>query len=82
MSLNNNESDQRFILQQHSSPPVTDMKPIEEGRHGHLVTQILETQKELEDDSHRQSQDGQPKKVEIVSPAAHPCDKNICLMGK
>lgn len=51
--------------QQQSSHPVTDTKPIEEGRHGHLVAQILETQKDLEDDSHHQSQDSQPKKVEI-----------------
>ncbi|XP_023706076.1 TRAF3-interacting protein 1 isoform X3 [Cryptotermes secundus] len=51
--------------QQQSSLPVTDTKPIEEGRHGHLVAQILETQKDLEDDSHHQSQDHQTKKVEI-----------------
>jgi hypothetical protein len=63
-----------LILQQESSPPVTDTKPIEEGRHGHLVAQILETQKDLEDDSHHQSQDSQPKKVEIVSSAAHVYD--------
>jgi hypothetical protein len=31
------------------------------------VTQILETKSELEDDGHHQSQDGQLKKVEIVS---------------
>lgn len=70
-----------LVLQQQSSPPVTDTKPIEEGRHGHLVAQILETQKDLEDDSHHQSQSSQRKKVEIVSPAAHMCD-NICLVGK
>lgn len=44
-----------------SPPPAPDTKE----QHGHLVTQILETQKELEDDGHHQSQNIQPKKVEI-----------------
>ncbi|GFG28637.1 hypothetical protein Cfor_06571 [Coptotermes formosanus] len=44
-----------------SPPPAADTKE----QHGHLVTQILETQKELEDDGQYQSQNSQPKKVEI-----------------
>jgi len=52
-----------MIFQPLSPPPATDTKE----QHGHLVTQILETQKELEDDGHHQSQHSQPKKVEIVS---------------
>jgi len=51
-----------MIFQPLSPPPAADTK-----EHGHLVTQILETQKELEDDGHHQSQHSQPKKVEIVS---------------
>jgi len=52
-----------MIFQPLSPPPAADTKE----QHGHLVTQILETQKELEDDGHHQSQHSQPKKVEIVS---------------
>jgi hypothetical protein len=51
-----------LILHPQSAPPAAGMK-----QHGHLVAQILETKNELEDDGHHQSQDGQPKKVEIVS---------------
>jgi hypothetical protein len=51
------------LFQPPSPPPAADTKE----QHGHLVTQILETQKELEDDGQYQSQNSQPKKVEIVS---------------
>jgi hypothetical protein len=71
-----------LILQQQTSPPITDGKPIEEGKHGHLVAQILETQKELEDDSHHQSQDSQPTKVHLVSLVAYVCDKKYLLDRK
>lgn len=37
------------------------------------MTQILETQKELEDDGHHESQHSQPKKVEIVSSVMEYC---------
>jgi hypothetical protein len=52
-----------MIFQPLSPPAAADTTE----QHGHLVTQILETQKELEDDGHHQSQNSQPKKVEIVS---------------
>lgn len=58
-----------MIFQPLSPPPAADTKE----QHGHLVTQILETQKELEDDGHHQSQHSQPKKVEIVSSVMEYC---------
>ncbi|XP_069688001.1 TRAF3-interacting protein 1 isoform X2 [Periplaneta americana] len=61
------ESQTSVITEEQPPPlqPITELKPVEEGQHGHLVAQILETQKELEDDIHHQSQDGQTKRVEI-----------------
>ncbi|KAJ9597228.1 hypothetical protein L9F63_011902 [Diploptera punctata] len=47
------------------APSSVETKPAVEGDHGHLVAQILETQKELEDESRLPNQDRQTKKVEI-----------------
>ena len=48
-------------------PMPLDTKPAADEDHGHLVAQILETQKELEDESRLPNQSTQSKKVEIVS---------------
>ena len=60
------ESQNAVVIEE--PPVVVDTKqPVVEGSHGHLVAQILETQKELEDESRLPNQDRQSKKVEIVS---------------
>jgi hypothetical protein len=59
-----------LLFQPQPLPHAADLKSIEGGQHGHLVAQIVETQKELEDKGHFQSQDSQPRKVEIVSTSA------------
>lgn len=66
------DEDDAFIMVESQVPVVTQDQPLSpppaadtKEQHGHLVTQILETQKELEDDGHHQSQHSQPKKVEI-----------------
>jgi hypothetical protein len=71
-----------MIFQPLSPPPAPDTKE----QHGHLVTQILETQKELEDDGHHQSQNSEPKKVEIVSSVIRAlnqsCDRSFLFCSK
>ncbi|PSN55166.1 hypothetical protein C0J52_00593 [Blattella germanica] len=60
------ESQSAILIEEPPPPaPAVEAKPPPEGQHGHLVAKILETQKELEDDSRLSNQDGQTKKVEI-----------------
>nr|CAD7437567.1 unnamed protein product [Timema bartmani] len=61
------ESPAPLIIEEQQIQPTASLKIPEEGQHGHLVAQILETKKELEVENHLASnlQESQTKKVEI-----------------
>nr|CAD7194396.1 unnamed protein product [Timema douglasi] len=61
------ESPAPLIIEEQQIPLTASPKTPEEGQHGHLVAQILETKKELEVENHLASnkQESQTKKVEI-----------------
>lgn len=63
------ETTNDILLEEISVPPLLTSSPVQEGEHGHLVEQILEVKKELEDDGKAPFREEKTAgKTEIVRP--------------